>query len=372
MTCQFICPVCGARYPTNEPIWRCECGSYLDLDYMPALDRSRLPEEKTMWRYRQVLPLDNFNSIASFNEGFTPLVPMEFWGLTVLGKMEFLLPTGSFKDRGAALMINKCRELGIKEIVEDSSGNSACAVAAYCARAKIKANIYMPAGNSAGKTVQVRAYGAKLHEIEGNRIDCANAAIEGARKSYYAAHAWNPYFIHGAKTVIYEIVEQLNWQAPDYFFAPVGSGSQILGVYLGLAEMKRAGLIDKMPKLMAVQSNKCCPLKDYVEGRPTPVSTHNPSIAEGIAIHKPVRIKQIIDVVQKTGGDFVTVDDTDIIEALKTSALQGVYIEPTSAAAVAALKQYAGKIPDGQKVVVSLTGSGLKASTKIDSLLDKK
>jgi threonine synthase len=311
---------------------------------MPVLNRNLMPEEKNLWRYLQVLPLENINSIISFNEGFTPLVEMGFYGMKIMSKLDFLLPSGSFKDRGAAIMISRCNEMGIKEIVEDSSGNSACAIAAYCAKAKIKANIYMPAGNSTGKSVQVRAYGAELHSIEGNRIDCANAALKGAANSYYAAHAWNPYFLHGTKTVIYEIVEQLGWQSPVYFFAPVGSGSQLLGVYLGLQEMKKAGIIDKIPKLMAVQSSKCSPLKDYIEGKKTPISSHNPSIAEGIAIHKPVRLKQIVEAVQKTGGDFVTVDDDDIVEALKASALQGVYIEPTSAAAVAALKQYSGKI----------------------------
>ena len=368
MKCKFICPSCGAEYSTDEPIWRCNCGSYLDLDYNPVFDKTKLPEEKTLWRYSQVLPLD-IKSAVSFNEGYTPLIKMNFWGMDVLGKLDFLMPSGSFKDRGAAIMISKCRELGIKEIVEDSSGNSACAISAYCAKAGIKANIYMPAGNSAGKTVQVRAYGASLHLIEGNRIDCANAALEGATKSYYAAHAWNPYFLHGTKTVIYEILEQMEWQTPDYFFAPVGSGSQILGVYLGLKELVSAGIIKRMPKLMAVQSEKCSPLKDYVNGIETPISSHNPSIAEGIAIHRPVRLKQIVEAVIKTGGDFVTVDDDTIIEALKASAAQGVYIEPTSASAVAALKQYANDLPAGSKVVVALTGNGLKASAKIDGLI---
>lgn len=361
MDCQFICPSCGARYAADIPVWRCECGSYLDLEYMPVLDRARLNDQKTLWRYAQVLPLENTREVVSYGEGYTPLLPMEYYGVRFLGKMDFLMPSGSFKDRGATLMISKCRELGLKEIVEDSSGNSACAVAAYCARAGIRANIYMPAGNSAGKTVQVKAYGATLHLIEGNRIDCANAAIEGATRSYYAAHAWNPYFLHGTKTVIYEIAEQLGWEVPDYFFMPVGSGSQILGVFLGLTEMKRAGIIDRMPRLMAVQSNKCAPLKDYAEGRETPVSAHNPSIAEGIAIHRPVRLKQIVHAVRETGGDFVTVDDAQILNAMKEAALQGVFIEPTSAAAVASLEQYNGIINKNEKVVVSLTGNGLKA-----------
>jgi threonine synthase len=369
MSYTYFCPACKAVYPADKPIWRCKCGSYLDLDYMPVLDRNRLPEEKSLWRYCQVLPLDNLNSAISFGEGFTPLVPLEFYGIKVLGKMDFLMPTGSFKDRGAALMISKCRELGIKEIVEDSSGNSACAVAAYCARANIKAHIYMPAGNSTGKTVQARAYGAELHLIEGNRIDCAHAAMEGAETSYYAAHAWNPFFLHGTKTVIYEIAEQMNWQVPDYIFIPVGSGTQILGVFTGLVEMIRAGIIDRMPRLMAVQSNKCSPLKNYIQGRPTPVSSRNPSIAEGIAIHKPVRLKQIVEAVQQTKGEFITVGDTNIHEALKAAFLQGIYIEPTSASAVAALKQYSGCFRNGETIVVSLTGSGLKATDKIDPLL---
>lgn len=368
MLFNYICPECGKVIPADTPVWRCECGSYLDLDYMPVLDRSRLPEEKSMWRYSQVLPLENINPALSFREGYTPLVPMEFWGVPVLGKLDYLMPSGSFKDRGAALMIHKCHEMGINEIVEDSSGNSACAVAAYCARAGIRANIYMPAGNSSAKSIQSRAYGAQIHLIPGSRTDCANAAIEGAKKSYYAAHAYNPFFLHGTKTVIYEIAEQMGWSVPDYYFTPVGSGSQLLGVYLGLKEMLNAGIIDKMPKLMAVQSNLCAPLKEFSEGRPlsTPVSQ---SIAEGIAIARPVRLKQIIEAVKETGGDFVIVDDTEIVEALRLSFAQGFYIEPTSAAAVAAVKQYAGKIRQNESVVVSLTGHGLKASAKIESLV---
>ena len=369
MESRFVCPSCGKTYSTSTPVWRCTCGGFLDLDFHPLLDKTQMPNEKSMWRYRQVLPLQGASIGVSFQEGYTPLVPMSCFGTSILAKLDFLMPSGSFKDRGAALMINKCKELGIKEIVEDSSGNSACAVAMYCARAGIKAHIYMPAGNSVGKTVQVRAYGATLHLIEGNRLDCAHAALVGAEQSYYAAHAWNPYFLHGTKTVIYEIVEQLGWQAPDYVFMPVGSGSQILGVWLGLKELVQAGLIDKLPKLMAVQSERCQPLKDYVEGRETPISAHNPSIAEGIAIHKPVRLKQIVASVQESGGDFVSVDEVSITEALLASARQGIYIEPTSASALAALKQYQGRFQKDEKVVVSLTGSGLKASAKIDHLL---
>ena len=366
MDCQFLCPSCGAKYSVTKEVWRCECENYLDLNYHPHLDRSKLdPDDRSFWRYSQVLPLNDLKNAISFGEGGTPLVKMEIDGVPFLGKMDFMLPSGSFKDRGASLMISKCKELGITEIVEDSSGNSACSVSAYCARGGIKANIYMPAGNSSAKSIQAASYGSDIHLIEGNRIDCANAALEAAKASYYAAHAWNPFFIHGTKTIIYEIVEQLGWRAPDSIFIPVGSGSQIIGVYLGLVEMMQAGIIDKMTRLMAVQSNKCSPLKDFVEGRETPVSARNPSIAEGIAIHRPVRLKQIVDVVQSTGGEFLTVDDNEIVAAMKISAGQGVYIEPTSASAVAAVLKDSRRGASGEVRVVSLTGTGLKSSFKL-------
>lgn len=368
MKCKLICPICGTEYSTKEPVWRCDCGSYLDLYFKSKFEKNLLSNEKTLWRYSQVLPVDKKFAVT-FNEGYTPLILADFWGMNVLCKLDFLLPTGSFKDRGAALMIAKCKELGINEIVEDSSGNSACAISAYCVRAGIKSNIYMPAGNSTGKAVQAKAYGSTIHLVQGNREDCANAALEGAKKSYYAAHAWNPYFLQGTKTVIYEIVEQLNWNAPDYIFIPVGSGTLLLGVYLGLRELISLSIIDKMPKLIAVQSEKCSPLKDYVEGTQSCTYDKSQSIAEGIAIHKPVRLMQIVNAVTESKGDFVTVDDTTIIEAFKESAHQGIYIEPTSAAAIAALKQYVGKIPPHSKVAVLLTGSGLKTTATIEKLL---
>lgn len=370
MDCNFICPECGKRYPASLPLWQCECGSYLDLDFKPVPDKSCFSStDLSMWRYRDVLPLTDVENCITMGEGMTPLVPMNISGIKVMAKLEYVMPTGSFKDRGASMMISKCKELGITEIVEDSSGNSACSVAAYCANAGIKANIYMPAGNSSAKGVQVKAYGAHLHKIPGNRIDCANAALEGAKMSYYAAHAWSPFFVHGAKTVIYEVVEQMNWVAPDYFLVPVGSGSQLIGAYLGLKEMLSAGIITKMPKLIAVQSEKCSPLKDFVEGRETVITPDNPTIAEGISIHKPVRLKQIIECVLSSGGDFITVSDNEIIDSLKESFKQGVYIEPTSASSAAAVKKIAGKLVDGDIVVISLTGSGLKSSSKIESLI---
>lgn len=369
MEAKFICPQCGATYPANEPLWRCECGSYLDLDYHPVFKKESVLPVNSVWRYSSVLPLDNLENAVSFNEGMTPLTDLNVSGVKMLAKLDYMMPSGSFKDRGASLMISRCKELGIEEIVEDSSGNSACAISAYCARAGIKANIYMPAGNSSAKSVQAKAYGADLHLIPGNRIDVADAAVAAAENTYYAAHAWNPYFLHGTKTGIYEIVEQLGWSDPDYLFIPVGSGSQIIGAYLGIQEMIASGIIKSTPRLMAVQSDKCSPLKDFIEGRETVITPGNPTIAEGISIHKPVRLKQIIEVVRKSGGDFITVSDEEIIESQKLCSREGIYIEPTSASAVAAAVQCAPRFRKEDKVVVSLTGSGLKSTSAIEKLI---
>jgi len=268
------------------------------------------------------------------------------------------------------MMVNKCRELGITRIVEDSSGNSACAMAAYSALAGIEAHIFMPRGNSSAKTVQVRTYGATLHKIPGNRADCARAAEEAAKNCYYAAHTWNPYFLHGTKTVIYEIMEQFLWQAPGVIIVPVGSGSQLLGIWLGLQEMKKAGVISRYPRLVAVQSEHCAPLKNHREGQLTPQLPKDPILAEGIAIRQPPRMRQILEAINETGGETVTVTDRQIVDALKASARQGVYIEPTSAAAVAAVEHYKGRLHKEDRVVVTLTGHGLKATPRIEQILD--
>jgi threonine synthase len=364
----LICPACGAQYPEDDVVWRCRCGSYLDLKETFRPDPKKFTGTHFLHRYSSVLPLRYPEKAVSFGENPTPLHPVDLYGIPVQVKMDYLLATGSFKDRGAAVMINKCRELEISRIVEDSSGNSASAVAAYSALAGIDAHIFMPEGNSSAKTIQVSTYGATLHKIPGNREDCAKAAEEAAAKSYYAAHTTNPYFLHGTKTVIYEIMEQMNWTPPGTIFIPVGSGTQLLGIWLGLKEMKDAGLIKTYPRLVAVQSEHCTPLKNFALGKVTPELPKTPLLAEGIAIRHPARLSQILQAVKETGGDAVTVTDRDIAEGLLMAAKQGLYIEPTSAAAVAALKQYTNRLTARDRVVVPLTGHGLKASSRIEQI----
>ncbi len=168
-----------------------------------------------MWRFREALPIENDENIVSFQEGYTPLLPFQVEGRPILLKQEHLFPTGSFKDRGASVLISRAKELGVERVVEDSSGNAGAAIAAYAAQAGIACDIYVPDNTSPAKLAQIKLYGARLHKIPGSRENTAEAARDMAKDHFYASHVWNPYFFQGTKTFSFEIWEQLGGQAPD-------------------------------------------------------------------------------------------------------------------------------------------------------------
>jgi threonine synthase len=367
---KFYCPNCNLSYSTDSKRWRCDCGSFLDLEFEPKFPVKKiLKRGPTLWRYREAIPILEDESILSMGEGFTPLEEMGFDGHRVLLKIDYLFPTGSYKDRGATVLISKVRELGINKVVEDSSGNAGSAISAYCARAGIGCEIYVPGSTSSGKLVQIQLYGAHLKKVEGSREKTAEEAMEAASKIYYASHCWNPYFLHGTKTFALEIWEQMDWKVPDTLILPVGHGTLLLGAYIGFKELKEAGRVKKIPKLVGVQSANCAPLyqafkKDWIE---TPLIEKKETIAEGIAIAKPVRGRQILKVIRETGGEILTVTEKEIRIALKEMGRKGHFIEPTSAATIAGLKKYLKDIK--KEVIVSmLTGTGLKTVEKIGHL----
>ena len=365
---KFYCSHCSQVYPVQPTRWRCECGSFLDLLFEPKFDIKRiLKREATLWRYREAIPIARDGSILSMGEGFTPLESMEWNGHRVLLKIDYLFPTGSYKDRGATVLISKARELGIKKVVEDSSGNAGSAIAAYCARAGIGCEIYVPEATSHGKLVQIQAYGADLKRIKGSREKTAEAAMEAASRVYYASHCWNPFFLHGTKTFAFEIWEQMDWKAPDVIILPVGHGTLFLGTYLGFRELKEAGMVKGIPRLVAVQSASCAPLyQAFKKGwkETEPVETKKETMAEGIAIAKPVRGRQILEAVRETDGEVLTVTEKEIGAAMKEMGRRGHFIEPTSAATIAGLKKYLKHIKK-EMIVSTLTGMGLKAAGKM-------
>jgi threonine synthase len=359
---RLICSRCDQAYSLDDPRWSCDCGSYLDIDFRPSFSAHDTANRKpTLWRYREAIPLRDDGSIVSLSEGYTPLTEVDFCGRPVLVKQDHLLPTGSFKDRGASVLISKVKELGITRVVEDSSGNAGRAIAAYCAKGDIGCTILVPEGIRPEKLTRARRYGAEVRIVRGDREATAAAALEAARSAYYAGHSWNPFFLHGTKTFAHEICEQLEWKAPDTIILPVGNGTLLLGTFIGLKELLDARIIDRMPRLIAVQSARCAPLyrafKNGTEDIPAIERGH--TIAEGIAIASPVRARQILKAVRESDGDVIAVNDDQMTDSLKEIRNKGFDIEPTAAAAIAGISKYLSTTRADEIIVSVLTGHGL-------------
>ncbi|MDC0336407.1 threonine synthase [Pseudodesulfovibrio sp.] len=371
---EFVCRVCRDRFSVDTPRWQCDCGGLLDLDFTPSLDLEALKgRPATLWRYREALPVPEVADLT-LGEGFTPMLRVEIGGREVLVKQEHLFPTGSYKDRGATVMIAMAAHLGVDNVVEDSSGNAGCAVAAYCAKAKIGCRIFVPADNSPGKLGQIELYGADLVRVKGSREDTATACMEAAGDTFYASHVYNPYFFHGTKTFAYEVVEQLGWKGPDAVVLPAGNGTLLLGAYIGFSELLSLGLIEKMPKLIAVQAAGCAPLcASFDKGKVEVDAIESlPTLAEGIAIVRPERGPQMLDAVRETGGQFLAVSEEEILAAFNDMARKGYCIEPTSAAVIAGTAIYAA-VADLEDIIVTMfTGHGLKAGDKLHTLATGK
>ncbi len=324
-----------------------------------------------MWRYREALPIDRDENIVSFGEGMTPMIPVALGPGSLLLKLDQLFPTGSYKDRGASVLVSKAKELGITRVVEDSSGNAGCAIAAYAASAGIGCEILVPESTSPGKLSQILLYGASLRKIPGSREDTAAAALAAAETTYYASHTWNPFFFQGTKTFAYEIWEQLSFRAPDALLLPAGNGTLLIGSYLGFRELEENGMVDRIPRHIAVQALNCAPLlamfRDGLDAVPA-IETRE-TIAEGVAIAAPVRGKEIVGIVRETGGEVLAVSDEEVENALLLLGRKGLYVEPTSALPVAAFLKFPG-VRAGT-VVAPLTGHGLKAGEKMQKIVSR-
>jgi len=369
----YVDSVTGATYPLDQPRWRGESGGHLNLGDAPGLSRRDIDvSANSLWRYRKALLVDAASAVT-LGEGWTPLVPGEWDGVPVLFKLEFMMPTGSFKDRGMTVMVSYLKRHGVTEVLEDSSGNAGASLSAYCAAAGMRCRILVPETASVPKIAQIAACGADVVTIKGSRQDVADAALAMSREIFYASHNWQPFFAEGTKTLAYELWEQLGFRAPDSVVVPVGYGANVLGCDRGFSELLRRGEIGRMPRLHGVQAANCAPyyaafragVEHYV---PVPVS---PTIAEGIASSKPTRMREVLAPVRASGGGIVAVSEDEIVRALAALARKGFYVEPTSAAAAAGLSQLiaCGAIRKDETTVLVLTGSGLKASERIGQLL---
>lgn len=369
----YVCPSCGSTHDLGTPLWRCPgCESHLNLSEGPGIGRDEIErDDRTLWRYRAALPLDEPE--ISLGEGMTPLAPGTWHGLPVHYKLEFLNPTGSFKDRGISVMLNYLKRRGVERVCNDSSGNGGASLAGYAAAAGMPCRILLPAHTSPPKIIQIAAYGAEVVPIEGTRQDVADAALAEAERSFYASHNWQALFLQGTKTLGYEIWEDLGFRAPDAIVVPLGGGSNLIGCHLAFRELRSRGEIDRLPRLFGVQPAEAAPIHATFEaGSDELVTTEiRPTIAEGIAMGRAVRYREDLVALRETGGRTSAVTEAEIVTALGELARRGIFVEPTSAAAAAGLTRLIedGHVGEGDTTVLVLTGSGLKATEGIGKAL---
>jgi len=303
-----------------------------------------------------------YNNQISLGEGNTPLLWSKIDGRKIAFKCEDLNPTGSFKDRGSAVLISWFRHHQIREIVEDSSGNAGASLSAYAARAEIRAKIYIPASTSGPKKCQIEAYGAEVVSVPGLRIAAAEAARAATNSDIpYASHSYLPFNIPGYATIAYELLEQME-EPPKTVILPAGQGGLLLGIYRGFEAACRSGFCKAMPQIIAVQAKECAPLWiRFVSGKEEfDAGSGNTTIAEGISIRHPVRDAAVMKALRDCSGRVVVVDEVDILIGRDMLAQKGLYVEPTSAVVWSAIQQLTDECLD--PVVVILTGSGYKYS----------
>jgi threonine synthase len=361
----------GQEFSAESFPWQGHEGELLDLfpydvRFSMSAIRSRPPN---LWRYLEALPFDADEPSwreVSMGEGFTPLLPLDPANPRLLVKVDYQMPTLSFKDRGAVVLIAKAKSLGVKKVIQDSSGNAGTSVAAYAARAGMSCTIFVRESTSSMKVAQIRAHGADVVAVSGTREDTANAAKRAADAPgvFYASHVYNPLFYQGTKTYAFEIWEQLG-KAPDVLIVPVGNGTLVLGAYYGFTELYEAGLIERVPRIIAVQSERCDPLyQAWIKGKSSAEPVKNTgTIAEGIAVAAPARHKQILAAVAATRGSIVSVGEKRIVPAQAYLASRGFYVEPTTAINYAALSVCQDFISSQETVVIPLCGAGLKSAS---------
>jgi threonine synthase len=355
----FACVACGKPYPGDGHPFRCpECGGVYDFSGEFSYVQPQGAFARGLSRYRQTFPWLGKAPFISLGEGGTPLVGISRGDCEKLLKCEQLNPTGSFKDRGTAVLITSLAAEGVRRAIEDSSGNAGASFAAYAARAGIAARVFAPAYASGPKRAQIEAYGADLVAVHGARARATEAALREAEAgAVYASHAFLPHGLAGMATLAYELVEQLG-QAPGTVIMPVGQGTLFLGVFRGFKALRRAGVIERLPRMVGVQSHACAPLWSAWSGTSAP-SDEADTLAEGIRIAEPLRLANLLEAARESVGAFEVVGEDSIRGGLAALAGRGFFVEPTSAVVWPVLESADDRWP-GPWVAV-LTGSGMKS-----------
>lgn len=361
---KYVCTKCGHQEEVTTRKSKCDCGGLWKLAYVPPKYSAGLIDNKVwgLFRYRAFMPLtgDAWQQVT-LGEGMTPIISFDEH---TLFKMDYYMPTLSFKDRGAAVLVAHIKSLGVDKVVQDSSGNAGNSVAAYCGRVGIACEIFVPEGTSDKKIRMIESHGAKAVIVPGNRDHCADVCREKVEREgvYYANHVYNPFFYEGTKTYIYETYEQLG-RIPEHIFVPVGNGTLFIGVMKGLEELLASGVIDHMPQVVAVQSELCQPFVKAMAAGDSDITYEplQPTMAEGIAIGLPMRSAEIMDYIYKYKVQGITIPEDKILSAREKIARQGIYCEHTTAAVYAGYEHYCEKYGRPQEALLSMCGAGLKS-----------
>jgi threonine synthase len=364
---EIKCTACGQ--PSDNLLnFKCpHCGQPLDTEFHFNFDAEKIQKRNySLWRYTNFFPYIEEADIITLGEGWTPLV--KFSGNAYF-KLESLNPTGSFKDRGSTVLISALREL-VKEaggyISEDSSGNAGASMAAYAARASLKAKIYVPADVSGPKFNQIQFYGAEVVKVSGSRSQVAEEAQKPENGRFYVGHILHPLFRDGIRSLAYEIAEQLGWHVPDCVYLPVSAGTLLLGVISGFKHLVKSNIIEAMPRIVACQTRQVSPLYHRFKNQPYAVPQKITSIADALVSVNPPLLDVMDRSLREANGDSVMVEENEIAYAFKELARRGFFVEPSSAVAYAAYKKQLGskEIPEDDETVIILTGTGLKTVLK--------
>jgi threonine synthase len=366
MSYKIACSVCG-RLSSSLLDFKCRfCGQPLDIKLGLKFEKSKIrKKDYTVWRYARFFPYVKESEIITLGEGWTPLVKISN---NICFKLESLNPTGSFKDRGSTVLISSLHKL-VREaggyISEDSSGNAGASMAAYAARAGLRARIYVPENVSGPKFNQIRFYGAEVAKVSGSRSHVAEEALKVGRKKFYVGHILHPLFRDGIRTLAYEIAEQLDWHVPERIYLPVSAGTLLLGVIGGFKHLVESNLIEAMPRIVACQTRQVSPLYHRFK-----TSLYNPprkvaSIADALVSVNPPLLDLMVKRLKEAEGDAVMVEESETFNAFKELAGRGFFVEPSSAVAYAAYKkQLENEVPKADYTVIILTGMGLKIVLK--------
>lgn len=375
------CANCHKNYEAGTPQNLCvECSKPLLVRYdlekaaLSLKKESLLGREASLWRYREVLPVERDENIVSLGEGWTPLLKAERLAETLSLRLNLFIkdestnPTQSFKARGMSAAVSMAKELGVKKTAAPSAGNAAGALAAYAARAGMEAHLFMPKDTPRANVIECEQTGANVTLIDGLITDCGKIVAERkeAEGWYDVSTLKEPYRVEGKKTMGYELAEQFNWHLPDVILYPTGGGTGLIGMWKAFDEMEKMGWIDsRRPRMISVQALGCAPIvKAFHDGERFAAEFPNAAtVASGLRVPKAIGDFLIIDALQQSGGTAIAVTDEELLAAVKEiGSAEGIFCAPEGAACLPALRKLIEQdsVKEGETVVIFNTGAGVK------------